>query len=181
VNWRRLNNVLHRDIGYLAVGLTLVYGVSGLAVNHKADWNPNYRVEKSVLHISPVTAEDKDTIVRDVLGQLKLAEQPRNSFRPDPQTLRLFFKEQTYSVDLPTGTVVVERTHHRPVLFEANQLHLNTPRGLWTWIADVYAAGLILLAITGMFVLKGKTGITGRGAWLTAIGVLVPVGYWLLR
>ena len=46
MNWRRLNNIVHRDLGYLAVGLTIVYGISGLAVNHKADWNPSYRVRE---------------------------------------------------------------------------------------------------------------------------------------
>ena len=34
-NWRKLNNALHRDVGFLIVGLTIVYGVSGLAVNHR--------------------------------------------------------------------------------------------------------------------------------------------------
>jgi hypothetical protein len=45
-------------------------------------------------------------------------------------------------------------------------------------VADVYAVALIVLAITGLFVLKGKLGITGRGAWLTSTGVLLPVAYW---
>jgi len=40
VQWRRWNNTLHRDVGYLVVALTLVYGISGLAINHMADWNP---------------------------------------------------------------------------------------------------------------------------------------------
>ena len=43
--WRRWNNILHRDIGYLAVGLTVVYAISGVAVNHRADWNPSYTFE----------------------------------------------------------------------------------------------------------------------------------------
>jgi len=62
---------------------------------------------------------------------------------------------------------------------EMNQMHLNTPKRLWTVVADVYAVGLIVLAITGMFV--GKTGITGRGAWLTGAGVLLPVAYWVFH
>ena len=33
---------MHRDLGYLAVGLTVVYALSGLAVNHIADWDPNF-------------------------------------------------------------------------------------------------------------------------------------------
>ena len=32
--------------------------------------------------------------------------------------------------------------------------------------------------LTGMFVLKGRHGISGRGAWLVGAGVLVPVMYW---
>lgn len=179
MNWRRLNNVLHRDVGYLAVGLTIAYGVSGLAVNHKADWNPSYRVTKTTSRIAPVEAAARDEIVREVLGKLRLAEAPRNTFRPDPATLQLFFKDRTYSVDLPTGLLVVEETRPRPVLYEFNQLHLNTPKGVWTAIADVYAVALILLAVTGMFVLKGRTGITGRGAWLVGAGVVLPAAYWV--
>ena len=33
IKWRRGLRALHRDVGYLIVGLTIVYGVSGLAVN----------------------------------------------------------------------------------------------------------------------------------------------------
>jgi hypothetical protein len=179
VNWRRLNTVLHRDIGYLAVGLTIVYGVSGLAVNHKADWNPSYRLQKTALRIAPINSTDRAEIIREALRQLAIREEPRNAFRPDPDTLQLFFKERTYSVDLPTGNVIIEQARPRPVLFEMNQLHLNAPKRIWTVVADVYAVALIVLAITGMFVLKGKAGITGRGAWLTAAGVVLPTAYWV--
>jgi hypothetical protein len=30
------------------------------------------------------------------------------------------------------------------------------------------------MAITGMFVLKGKNGILKRGAWLTLVGIILP-------
>jgi uncharacterized protein len=179
LNWRHLNNVLHRDIGYLAVGLSVVYGVSGLAVNHVRDWNPSFRVEKTVRRIAPITATERTEIVALARQRLSLAGEPRNAFRPDPETLRLFYKDLTYSVDLPTGNVIVEQTQRRPVLYEMNQLHLNTPKGIWTIVADLYAISLIVLALTGMFVLKGRTGITGRGAWLVGGGVLLPVAYWV--
>jgi hypothetical protein len=179
VNWRRLNNVLHRDIGYLAVGLSIVYGVSGVAVNHKADWNPSYRVTKTAQQIEPVEATDREGIVREALEKLGIDQVPRNAFRPNPDTLQLFFRQATYSIDLPSGAVVIEAARARPVLFEFNQLHLNTPKRLWTVVADLYAVALVALAVTGMFVLKGKKGITGRGAWLTAVGVLLPALYWM--
>lgn len=179
MRWHKLNVILHRDVGYLAFALTIVYGVSGLAVNHRADWNPSYQNTKTTMAIAPVTETERDAIVTDARTKLGLTEPPRNVFRPDPDTLRIFYANVTYSVDLPSGKVVVERNVSRPVLKEFNDLHLNAPKGVWTWIADVFAVALILLAITGLFVLKGKHGITGRGAWLTALGVLIPGAYWI--
>ena len=59
--------------------------------------------------------------------------------------------------------MIVDGIRPRPVLHEMNQLHLNTPKGAWTWVADLYAVALLFVAATGLFVLKGKTGITGAG------------------
>ncbi len=179
MRWHRLNVILHRDVGYLAFALTIVYGVSGLAVNHRADWNPNYKETRETRTISPLTATDRDGLAAEARAALALTDAPRNVFRPDPETLRLFYPNTTYSIDVPTGKVVIEQHLPRPVLKEFNDLHLNAPKGAWTWIADLYAVSLILLAITGLFVLKGKHGITGRGAWLTAIGVLIPAVFWV--
>ena len=156
----------------------MVYGVSGLAVNHVRDWNPSYRVEKKTFSIEPIAATEREEIVRQARQRLGVAQAPRNVFRPDPDTLQLFFRDSNYRIDLPSGVVIVERARPRPVLFGMNQMHLNTPKRIWTIVADVYAVALIVLALTGMFVLKGRTGIKGRGAWLTTAGMLLPVAYW---
>ncbi len=180
VKWRKWNNILHRDIGYLVVALTLIYGVSGIAVNHTADWNPSYAVEKRALEIGPLAGETRDELVREARERLRLTDEPANAFRPDPETLQLFYARLTYSIDIPTGKVLVEEVRPRRVLFEFNQLHLNAPKRVWTYIADLYAVSLIVVAITGMFVLKGKTGITGRGAWLVGLGLAIPLLYWVV-
>jgi uncharacterized protein len=179
IPWRRWSIALHRDVGYVAVALTIAYAISGIAVNHIADWNPNYRMTKTLVTVPPVTMTSEEGIVPNVMKRLKLTEPPRSSFRPDPNTVQLFYRGTTYHVDLPTGQVIVEVTRSRPVLFEMNQLHLNHAKRAWTWIADVFALALLLLAVTGLFVVKGRLGITGRGAWLTAAG-FVPVVYWLV-
>ena len=41
--------------------------------------------------------------------------------------------------------------------------------------ADAYAILLLLLAVTGMFVLKGKKGLSGRGKWFVVAGLVLPV------
>jgi hypothetical protein len=178
--WRKWNNILHRDIGYVIVGLTLVYAVSGIAVNHTADWNPNYVVARRGVEIGPLEGTTREELVALARERLQLAEEPRTVFRPDPETLQLFYERTTYAIDVPTGKVIIESVQPRRVLFEFNQLHLNAPKTYWTYIADVYAASLIVVALTGMFVLKGKTGITGRGAWFVSLGVVIPLVYWLL-
>jgi hypothetical protein len=131
--------------------------------------------------VAPIAIENAPTfdLVPVAMERLKLAEPPRSSFQPDSNTLQLFYRGTTYHVDLPTGKVMVEATQSRPVLFEMNQLHLNHAKRAWTWIADIYALALLLLAVTGLFVLKGRLGITGRGAWLTAAGFL-PIVFWFV-
>ena len=130
--------------------------------------------------IEPTLAETKEAILADVLPRLRIEpNELRNSFRPDPETIQLFLEGKSYSVDLPTGTVIVETIHPRPVLYEFNQLHLNAPKGIWTYISDFFALSLIVIAITGIFVLKGKNGVVGRGAWFIGAGILVPAVYWI--
>ena len=182
MKWRKWNRIIHRDLGYLCVGLTIVYAVSGVAVNHVRDWNPNFKVERITGNVGPVAAEDprSPAVVRGILRDLELGEQYRDTFRRDETTLEIYAEGGTVTVDLTTGDAVLESVSERRVLREANLLHLNQPRGLWTYLADLYAVGLALLAITGLFVIKGKKGITGRGAWLTGIGAAVPIVFLLL-
>jgi hypothetical protein len=185
MNLRKLNAALHRDVGYLAVGLTLVYAASGAALNHAADWNPNYRQVSKELQIQPLDIGlGQDELADSAAGQLGLPK-PRAAFQPNENSLQLFYGGRgqraglTYSIDLPTGKVAVQEARPRPVLYALNRLHLNAPKRLWTALADLYCASLAFLAISGLFILKGKNGITGRGAWLTGIGVALPIAYWI--
>jgi hypothetical protein len=59
----------------------------------------------------------------------------------------------------------------------ANWLHLNRGKKAWTYVADGYAAFLLILAGTGLFMLPGRKGLIGRGGLLVALGVAVPVLY----
>jgi hypothetical protein len=81
-------------------------------------------------------------------------------------------------VDLETGKGVLEKLKRRPLFYEINKLHYN-PKRLWTWFSDVFCVALILVVVTGLFIIKGKRGITGRGALLTGVGAVVPLLVWL--
>lgn len=182
MRWRRFNNIIHRDLGYLCFGLTIIYAVSGLAVNHIADWNPNYRIERLQTQIDPAAVEDLAGLdrVQTILELLDEKGQLKNSHQVNNETLLIFVKNNNISVNLATGIVTQEKSFPRKILYEMNFLHINHAKKMWTWFADIYAISLGLLAITGLFVLRGKKGITGRGAWLTGTGILVPIFFlWL--
>lgn len=42
---------------------------------------------------------------------------------------------------------MIEKPRPRRVLYEMNQLHLNRPKKIWTYIADLYAIALIVVGL----------------------------------
>jgi len=52
MKWRRLNNAVHRDLGYFFTGMIIIYALSGIALNHRNDWNPNYSITNKTLELT---------------------------------------------------------------------------------------------------------------------------------
>lgn len=52
--WRGWLRAVHRDFGYLAVGFTIIYALSGIAINHLKDWDPNFHASERSLTIAPI-------------------------------------------------------------------------------------------------------------------------------
>lgn len=182
MGWRRWNHIVHRDIGYFCIGLTIIYAVSGIAVNHTSHgFNPSYTIEKSNLHVSPLLEGETpdNAYIGKVLMELKLEEKLKNAAMLAPGTIRIFTKNSsTIDVVMQTGEVTLERVKRKPVLFEVNFLHLNKAKGVWTWIADLYGVALTLLAISGLLMIRSRSRY--RGLLLTAAGILLPVVYLLI-
>jgi uncharacterized protein len=175
MNWRVFNRGLHRDIGYLCIGLTLVYALSGIAVNHLRDWNPNYKVVRTAAQIAPTDFRGvlSEAMVLDLLRQLGERATYDNIFQPDPESLMVFVEGRVIEFHLPSGTVEYERVAPRFFWHPLNFIHLNHPKKAWTWIADLYAVGLILLSLTGLLLLpRGR--LRPRCLVLAALGLLLP-------
>lgn len=179
-NWRATVRSLHRDCGYLAVGFTLIYAISGLAVNHVKDWDPNFVSARTIHQASLPLPADAAAASQKVLAALNLKDPIREAhlFAPDQLDIRL--DNAVLHVDPTTGRVVMEGQKPRPFLRLANWLHLNRGKAAWTFVADTYAVGLLFLALSGIFMLPGKNGMRGRGGILVALGIAVPVLYVVL-
>lgn len=179
MKWRKLVRVLHRDIGYCAVALTIAYALSGLAVNHIEDWNPNYAFETTEVDVGPLPADDYDAMQAHLVEQLQLPpEQVKGRFMETDTQFRLFLPDgQEVAVDIRDGRGSMKRVTTRAVFYEVNALHLNNLRGVWTWVADVFALSLMILAVTGTMMIKGRDGFWGRGKYFVAAGLFVPIGF----
>lgn len=178
---RRLNNAIHRDLGYFVVGATLLYAVSGLALNHADDWDPNFVVERREVQTTPVAGPEavSKQWVLDYLEPLGEREHYRSHDFPTSSKMKIYLDEGSVFLNLKTGRGVLETVRCRPGLYQMNCLHLN-PSRMWLVFSDFFAISLVVLAITGLFVVRGVNGIARRGALLAAAGAIVPLAFMIL-
>lgn len=179
MNWRKWNRWVHRELGFLFFGMTIVYGISGIALNHHVtrDWNPGIITRSTTAQYpDPLqkSSVDRNTIekVLEITGE---KENYKQYYFPNDTLLMIYLKGGHITLNLPTGKIQFTKVRNRPVFSELNYLHYNKPKKLWTWFSDLYAFGLVLIAISGLFLVKGRKGITGRGGVLTIIGILLPL------
>jgi uncharacterized protein len=174
---RRWNNALHRDLGYLAFGMTIIYALSGIILNHfkAGDFtHPDYHKSYKEFKVSlPKGGKADQSYVYAVLAERNVKDHYK-SFVTGDGYVQIFLDKGWIYVDLTSGDAQMETKIPFYVIREFNLLHYNNIKKMYTWFSDLYAVALIFLAITGLFVLRGKNGIIGRGAWLTAIGIILP-------
>ena len=175
MNLHRLNSNLHRDIGYFLSGLIIVYCISGIALNHLNDWNPDFVVRKSAIHLDrSFTAEEitPETLVAfsKMVGETK----PKVHDFPTSRQVKIYYDNASLLIDLQARTGTYESVQRRAVLYHLNVMHRNTVKG-WRWAADVFGALLLFLTVSGWFILKGAKGILGRGKWFVMAGAVPPV------
>jgi len=177
--WRPWLRAIHRDVGYVAVGLTFIYALSGIAVNHITDWtdgDPSFKTYSRTVDVGRLDGDDA-AIAEALRKRFGIAETPREVYRASEDQLEVLFDKRSLHVDLAKGSVVDEGQEPRFLLRVANWLHLNRGKKAWTYVADAYAAGLMLLATSGMFMIAGKKGFFGRGVVLVLAGISIPVLY----
>jgi hypothetical protein len=169
---RHLNIITHRDVGYFLSGLILVYCISGLALNHVDDWNPDFIIAKKTITIPEPNGAVTNDVVRQwgsLVGETdyKLYDVPARG------RVKVYYDNASMLVDLQTRVGEYEKIARRPVVYYANVLHRNSVKQ-WKWASDIFSALLIALNITGLFVLRGKNGLSGRGKWLVLAGIVPP-------
>ena len=174
--WRAWLRAVHRDVGYLAVGFTLIYALSGIAMNHLDDWDPNFRASEVQLKITPISDDlsDDDAVAR-IAAAAGMSGAPSDVLRAGDE-VRLEYANGS-KVTAIGDTVTVQKRDSRFFFRIANWLHATRGKAAWKYIADAYAVLLLYLAISGLLMIKGKLGLRWRGTLLVGVGLAVPLLY----
>ncbi len=175
--WRAWLRFVHRDAGYLVIGLTFIYALSGIAINHIDDWNPNFKSGTNTQKLTTPLPDDVGDAVAEILAQLKIDGKPRKFDKVSDNEIEIDMDRTKIYVDLKQGVATQHWRKPRFFIRVANWLHYNRGKRAWTFIADFYAVILLFLAVSGMFMLPGRRGLLGRGGVLILIGISVPVLY----
>ncbi len=169
--------ILHRDIGFFFVGTSIIYGLSGIALNHAADWNPNYSVDYQRFNTDidlRKSSETKENVLK-LLDEIDNRKNYKKHYYPNRAQMKIFLKGGSYiAVNIDSGEGEIERLKKRPVFYQVNYLHYN-PHAWWKWFSDIFAVALIFLAVSSLFMVRGKKGVNGRGGIYVVAGVLMPV------
>lgn len=179
---RKLLRILHRDLGYFIVGMTIVYGLSGIYLNHRHDFNPDYQVS---WYDVKVIIPPKLTFTKEEVGNIldQFADDDlvyKNHFTTSKGRLKVFLENGDLEIDPSTGTGTLHLLQRRPLIFAMNMLHRASIVIAWKWISDAMAVILIFVAVSGLFLLKGRRGLNQWGWWLVILGIIVPLFFALM-
>lgn len=173
----RIIRILHRDLGYLMVGIALVYGISGLIMNHLGSHDPAYRTIRKSFELP--AGLNKESIMTEWEKQDNQSEIKR-VMDLDGTRLKLLLDGGQAVYQVSDGAVTYEIYKKKPFVYWINRLHYNKAAS-WTFMADFFAGSLIFFALSGLFMVKGKRGLAGTGKWWLIIGLIIPFVFVLLN
>jgi hypothetical protein len=167
----------HRDIAYFFLGLIIAFSISGIFLNHRQSWHPR-RFVYSKKEISIPIPAGKEAVNEQYIKEFTATQGIDDNLRrftvDDKNILRISYMNNDVQVDLTTGIGKIETYMVTPLLGQMTQLHQDTSKW-WIYYSDVFGVAMLTLAITGMFIEKGKNSYRKRGWWLTALGLIFPL------
>lgn len=116
MNLYKLNRTLHRDLGYFFIGMTLIYAISGIAINHIKDWNPNYIIRKEAFQLNEILSHNQidQQKVSEILRSINV-DSYKSHYFPKSNILKIFIDGGSVTCELNTGYCEIETIKRRPL------------------------------------------------------------------
>lgn len=167
----------HRDIAYFFLGLIIAFSISGIFLNHRNSWHPRRYVYSSKEITIPVPSGKEavnDAFIADFTKSQGIEDNVRRFSVDDKNNLRISYTSNDVQVDITSGKGKIESYRTTPLLGQMTQLHQDTSKW-WIYYSDAFGIAMFTLAMTGMFIEKGKNSFRSRGWWLAALGLVFPL------
>ncbi len=153
---------LHRDIGFLMIGLTLIYVLSGILLIYRdSDF---FKFEQTI----------ENKLVPDLNAQDLGRELHMRRFRVENETNDSIYFANGYYVK-STGFVHYTQVSHPELFNKMNSLHKRASRDSRHWFSIVYAILLGFLAISSFWMFKPSSSKFKRGMILSGIGLILAL------
>ncbi|MCU4166393.1 PepSY-associated TM helix domain-containing protein [Carboxylicivirga caseinilyticus] len=168
---RKWLRILHRDLGYLMVGISLIYGVSGYIMNHINGSDPAFKQEEGSIQI------DKNLNTNEIIQAWKNIDDIPEIKRVlilDDSHYRVMLDGGLGIYEVNSGIIDYKCNTKKPIVYFINKLHYNKVK-YWIWIGDIFAFSLIFFALSGIFLVKGSKGLSGSGKWYLIAGIIIPL------
>ncbi len=153
---------LHRDIGFFAVGLIIIYALSGIALI--------YRDSDFLKHSIRIEKKASQNMEASELGNV-LHMRDFKVTKIEGETI--YFQNGSYNK--ATGVAIYTS---KEVIFPINkfiELHKVSSRNPAHWITTIFALLLLFLAISSFWMFKKRSGLFRRGIVLASSGILVAI------
>ena len=177
--------LLHIYISMAGFTLVLLFGLTGLTLNHEDFGLSQPKIAKSTIPVSPDLLEhpDQATLGTRLRATLELRA-PLTDYREDTDQIQLTFAAPGHrtvvTVNRAQRTGEVE-TETRGLLGKLDDLHKGFDSGsTWYWIIDLTAILLTLSALTGMVTLFTFRARRRSGLIVAILGVVSIVAVYVL-
>ncbi len=177
----------HRDLGYLVIGMTIIYSLSGIVLSFRdlhlfeKEYILNAKIEKNLQKeqlkdkIISVYAQNEQKkqlpthiVKKSILDNFDKIEE-NNEFIKYQISRKKDMKFITYYKN--SGEVIYSISGYPSFIQVFIDSHKSTSKDRWSYLALAYSIILFFLAISAIFMVKGKYGFKQRGIYLTLVGI----------
>lgn len=177
--------LIHIYISMAGFTLALLFGATGLTLNHQDFGLSEPRTETSTLMLdkSLVDNPEQVTLEQKLRQSLKIRS-PFTDYHDDTDQIQMTFAapgtRTVVTIDRANGRAEVER-ETRGFLGKLGDLHKGFDTGrIWSWTIDLAALLLVVSSLTGMVTLISLRARRRTGFTLAALGMLTVLAIYVL-